>query len=512
VQAVTLSPAEALVVHLASTLGQAAAHEALDVALAGLTTIELAGLEHHWPFWCRPAQHIAPGDWATHGFMGGRGAGKTTPCAHYVVAFAEAHPGCRIALVGPTEDDVRRVMIEGKSGLLAASPPWFPATYEPGVVGGRVTWPNKSQAFQYGAESPDRFRGPEHHLAWCTECGAWGARTADAAWSNLGMGLRLPPAQLLWDSSPKTVPLVARLIAAHKADPAAHRIVPSRMKHNWANLPVRYVIERYAEWGGTRWGRQELDGEYLEDVDGALFSVAWFKRDHAPGKWRRRVLSVDPAASPESSKRDETGIISGGLADDGRIFICRDQSARHGSDTSGGWPAVAVAAYLADEADVMLLEVNMGHDMVFGLVHAAAKERGLAMKMLGPAEEPPPHNPRTIYAREVRAKGTKDDRAMPVSAFYEKGRVLHALGADLVALEDQLTSFVPRQKKSPDRVDATVHLVWELAGLGREARPDGRRELVAATAALSKMTAATPRGEAPSALARLRGPWRGPAL
>ncbi len=464
----TLSSAEALVVHLASTLGQAAAHEALDVALANLATIELAGLEHHWPFWCRPAQRIDPGDWATHGFMGGRGAGKTTPCAHYVVAFAEANPGARIALVGPTEDDVRRVMIEGKSGLLAASPPWFPATYEPGVVGGRVTWANGTQAFQYGAESPDRFRGPEHHLAWCTEVGAWSLRTADTAYSNLGMGLRLGKAQLLWDSSPKTVPLVTRLIAQHKADPAAHRIVASRMKHNWANLPIRYVIEKYAEWGGTRWGRQELDGEYLEDVDGAIFSVAWFKRDHAPAKWRRRALSVDPAASPESSKRDETGIVSGGLAEDGRIFIVRDQSARHGSDTSGGWPAVAVAAYLADESDVMLLEVNMGHDMVFGLVHAAAKEQGIAMKMLSPKEAPPSHNPRVIYAREVRARGTKDDRAMPVSALYEKGRVLHAIGADLVALEDQLTSFVPKQKKSPDRVDATVHLVWELAGLGSD--------------------------------------------
>jgi phage terminase large subunit-like protein len=474
------SPAERLVVHLAASVGQAAAHEALDVLLANLTTTELAGLEHHWPFWRRPAQEIAPG-FASHGFLGGRGAGKTTPCARYVVAEAEANPGMRIALVAPIEDDARRVMIEGRSGLLVASPPWFPAVYEPGVVGGRVTWPNGSQAFQYGAEAPDRFRGPEHHLAWCTEVGAWAQRSAETAWNNLGMGLRLGRAELLWDSSPKTVPLVAKLIARSKAEPNVHRIVRSRMVHNWANLPIRYVVEKYAEFGGTRIGAQELDGEYLEDVEGALFQLAWIveHRRHAPESWARRCVSVDPAITERDERRDSTGIMCGGIDTSGQVYITRDQTGKHSPER---WGSIVIDAYLADRCDCVIVERNRGGDLVTSNLRACAKERGIAVKLLDDCARPVPHDPRTLYVREVHARRGKAERGEPVSVRYEKGKVSHLIGADLATLEEQLTTWTPTMRKSPDRFDACVHLVWELAGLGREVKAEVRTEDVAAVA------------------------------
>lgn len=461
------SAAERLVLHLASSVGQVAAHEALDVLLRNLTTIELAGLEHNWSFWCRAAQRIPADGWGTFGFQGGRGAGKTTPCARYVVEQAEAHPGMRIALVGPTEDDVRRVLVEGKSGLLAASPPWFPAVYEPGVVGGRVTWPNGSQGFQYGAESPDRFRGPEHHLAWCTEVGAWGLRTAEAAWSNLEMGLRLGRAQLLWDSSPKTVPLVAMLRARHRQDPRLHRIVVSRMADNWANLPIRYVVEKYAQWGGTRFGRQELDGEYLEEVDGALFSLEWIvaARRHAPTAWVRRCISVDPAITERDTRRDSTGIVAGGIDSTGQVYVTRDETGKHSPERWGG---LVIDGYLADRCDCVVVERNRGGDLVTSNLRACAKERGIAIKLLGDRDRPPPHAPGVICVREVHARRGKAERGEPVSVLYEKGRVSHLIGADLATLEEQLTTWAPTMKKSPDRFDAAVHLVWELAGLGED--------------------------------------------
>src|SRR6185437_16251357 len=71
----------------------------------------------------------------------------------------------RIALVGATAADVRDTMVDGESGILAISPPWFRPRYEP--TRRRLTWPNGARATTFTADEPDRLRGPEHDCAWC---------------------------------------------------------------------------------------------------------------------------------------------------------------------------------------------------------------------------------------------------------------------------------------------------------------------------------------------------------
>ncbi|MDF0491599.1 terminase family protein, partial [Sphingomonas sp. H39-1-10] len=120
-----------------------------------------------WLEIARPDQITPMGDWEVWLILAGRGWGKTRTGAEDITHFAISNPGVRIALVGPTDDDVRKVMIEGRSGLVNIGDPATRPTYEPSKD--LVTWPNGSMGFCYSAEEPERLRGPEHHRAWCDE-------------------------------------------------------------------------------------------------------------------------------------------------------------------------------------------------------------------------------------------------------------------------------------------------------------------------------------------------------
>ncbi len=510
------SPAEAFILRLARELGRDGAHRFLDMAMRQLPALELAGLEWRWGFWCRPVQEIpTEAEWRSWVFCGGRGTGKTRPCAEFVVAEAQAGRAQRVALVGPTDDDVRKVQVEGQSGLLACSPPWFPARFEPGTAGGRVVWPNGATAFMYSAEAPERFRGPEHHLAWCTELGAWPERNAETAWYNLSMGLRLGYARLIGDTTPRTVPLVARLLARGKSHPEHHRVVRGRMVDNWSNLPPAFVEEQIAAYGGTRLGLQELEGEYLEAIEGALFQQAWIAaaRAHAPTDWILRAIAVDPAISQRGG-RDDTGIVRGGLAG-GRVYVTKDETGRYPPEQ---WAIKVLDAYLEDWCSMVVLERNRGGDMPTALLRAAAKDKGIEVRIWKSptvkaprAGPPPPHDPRIVYVVEVHARRSKDERAMPVAGRYERGQVVHVIGADLADLETELTTWDPTARDSPDRLDALVHLVWELLELGQQGRPDPAETIAGLLEAQAKLTAGAARVPTvgPSEITRVRGAYSG---
>lgn len=378
-----------------------------------------------WEAWARPDQLPPLGDWNLWLVKAGRGWGKTRTGAEWVRSVAK--PGARIALVGPTAADVRDVMIEGESGILAASPPYDRPNYEPSKR--RLTWPNGAIATAYSAEEPDRLRGPQHTHAWCDEVAAW---AYPDAWDMMLMGLRLGTnPRVVATTTPRTVPLMRRI----QASPG---LVITRGKtiENAGNLAPSFLSGLMARYEGTRLGRQELEGEDLDDNPDALWQRDELDRTRvreAP-QLVRVVVAIDPAVS-SNAESDETGIVVAGLGVDGRGYVLADRSGRFKPDA---WAKRAVEAYHAHKADRIIAEGNQGGEMISAVLGTV--EPGLPIRI-------------------VHATRGKVTRAEPVSALYEQGRVSHV--GSLPQLEDQLCTWTPGGP-SPDRLDA---LVWALTEL-----------------------------------------------
>jgi phage terminase large subunit-like protein len=403
-------------------------------------------LRRHWRLWAHDGQ-VPPADgWHTWLVMAGRGFGKTRAGAEWVRAIAEADGTARIALVGASLGEVRRVMIEGESGLLAIAPPKTRPDFEPSKR--TLAWPNGARATLYSAGEPESLRGPQHSHAWCDEIAKWdsaGGR-ATSAWDNLLLGLRLGRApRVVATTTPRAVPLVKRLLG--QADTLVTR---GRTKDNADNLPPGFLRSVRAEFGRSLLARQELDGELIDDIEGALWSRALLEQcreDAGPKEWARVVVGVDPPASAEG---DECGIVVCGLGADGVGRVLADCSVRKPSPER--WARAAAEAARAWEADRVVAEANQGGDMVRSVLRAA-------------------HH--ALPLRLVHASRGKAARAEPVAALYEAGRVRHR--GLFAALEDQLCGLLAGggyegPGRSPDRADALVWALTELM-LGKAGRP-----------------------------------------
>lgn len=383
------------------------------------------------------------GAWSVWLILSGRGFGKTRTGAEWLRAQAEATPRGRFAIVGQTAADVRDVMIEGDSGLIAVSPPWFMPKYEPSKR--RVTWPNGATASTFSGDEPDQLRGPQFHKAWADEPAKW--KYADAAWDNLEMGLRLGDCpQVVATTTPRPIPLIRKLIADEQTV-----VTCGHTNENRSNLSERFVDRVVRKYEGTRLGRQELAGEILDDNPGALWKRSRIEelavRDYPD--LVRIVVAVDPqVADPtKKDKKDqedasaETGIIVAGRSagSDAHAYVLADCSLK---DSPGEWGKAVVQAYLDWNADRVVGEVNNGGALVEFLIATVAKDQ----------------NKRVAY-KAVHASRGKQTRAEPVAALYEQGRV-HHVGAH-PELEDQMCTWEPGQK-SPDRMDALVWAITEL--------------------------------------------------
>jgi phage terminase large subunit-like protein len=410
----------------------------------------------------RGAQVAPLGDWLVWLILAGRGWGKTRTGAEWVKEHGMARPE-RIALVAATLDDVRDTMVEGESGLLSILPP-------SALRGGSrdKAW-NRSMAelylangtkFKgYTAEKPNKLRGPQHHRAWCDEPMSWkdahlGPEAEDTTWSNLMLGLRLGDSpQVVVTGTPKR----RRLLVGRKGKPGiidepSTVVTKGSTYHNLKNLAKTFKAKILAKYEGTRVGRQELNAEILEDVEGALWTAEDIEADRVadrPLSLQRVAVAIDPAVT-SGEDSDETGIIIGGRTDPGlcphcgpleagirHAFVFADRSGRY---TPAGWATVAIGAHDLYESDRVLGEVNNGGDLVESNLRAV--------------------DPSIPY-ESVHASRGKRTRAEPVSALYEQHRV-HHVGA-LDELEDQQTSWVPDSgADSPDRVDALVWLLTDL--------------------------------------------------
>lgn len=380
-----------------------------------------------WPKWARRQQKPPPGDWTTWLLMGGRGSGKTRAGAEWVRRLARRRIS-PIALVGETMSEAVEIMVRGESGLIAVHP-----DHERPVLKGknRLVWPNGVEASILTASDPERFRGPQFAAAWCDEVGKW--PHAEEAWDMLQFGLRLGehPRQLA-TTTPRPTRLIKRLVEDRHT-----RVVRMATQDNYRNLAPNFFDAVVARYQGTVLGRQELDGELIEDRIDALWQRAMF-RPAEGGPEGRIVVAVDPPVTG-TARSDACGIVVAGRQGEGAIVL-EDATLR--GIAPHIWARRAVAAYRAHEADCIVVEVNQGGDLV--------------RQLLAQVDA-------SVPVRSVRANRGKWVRAEPAAALYARGLVRHAPG--LTALEDELCAFGPDGKAdghSPDRVDA---LVWALTEL-----------------------------------------------
>jgi phage terminase large subunit-like protein len=423
--------------------------EALDDAglrrvLAELTEAERRALEAHWPSWAHAGQLAPEGPWRSWTILAGRGFGKTKAGAEWVSDFARANPDARIALVAANADEARDVMVEGRSGLLAVARAeereaivWQPSRR-------KLVFASGAQAFLYSAANPDSLRAPEHHIAWCDELAKW--RYAEAAWFNLGLGLRLGERpRALVTTTPRGVAALRRILAAPRTAVSGGT--------SWANphVPDEFVASQIEAHGGTPFGRAELEGVLLDDVEGALWTWELIERSRVasvPGDCRRVVIGVDP---PASAGGDACGIVVVLLGADGIGYVAADLSVAGLSPE--GWAKKVDAAAEAWGADRVVAEKNNGGEMVAAVLRGA--NVGLPVTL-------------------VHAADGKTARAEPVAVLFESGKA--KLAGRFPELEDELAGMTYGRGyqgpgRSPDRADAMVWALTELLVRKHRAEP-----------------------------------------
>ena len=412
--------------------------------LADVPALALRHLYDDWQIWARddqlpPSAANSGAPWHVWLILGGRGAGKTRAGAEWIRAKALGLPPIadvparRIALVGETLGDVRHVMVEGVSGILAVHRDHERPLFEPSKM--QLTWPNGAIAQMFGGDNPDSLRGPQFDTAWADEVAKW--RDPDSAFDMLQLALRLGQhPQMVATTTPRAIPLLKRLLE----DPMT-AVTRARTADNAGNLAPTFLSEMSRRYAGTALARQELDGEIVDTRAGALWRRDWIEahRVAAAPDLKAIVVAVDPPVTATASS-DACGIMVAGLGPDNRAYILSDRTIQ-GREPSV-WARAAVAAYKDFMADRIVAEVNQGGDLVMSVLRQIDS---------------------TVAVQKVRATRGKWLRAEPVAALYAEGRVCHVGG--FPQLEDQMCAFGAdglSGGRSPDRLDA---LVWALTSL-----------------------------------------------
>ena len=387
----------------------------------------------------RPEQLPTEDDeWSIWLYLAGRGAGKTRTAAEWLAWQALTHDRTRWAVIAPTFGDVRDTCAEGESGLI-------PILHQYGALDyynrstGDIRLINGSRIKLFSADEPDRLRGPQHHGAWCDELAAW--RYPDT-YDQLQFGLRLGQhPKTIITTTPRPTALIKQLIA--KTD-ASVKVIRGSTFDNAKNLAPAALVELPVRYNGTRLGQQELYGEILDDVEGALWTKGVIDRNridqHPP--LARITVSIDPAVT-NTKDSDETGIVVCGSDAAGNGYVIADYSFK-GSPYE--WAKKAVDVFREHKADSILVEVNQGGDMVSAVLRQVDA---------------------SLPIQEIRAHIGKKLRAEPVAAMYEQGRIHHVGTFD--KLEEQMTTWTPDSADSPDRLDAMVQAFSSLIGTSNAA-------------------------------------------
>ena len=407
--------------------------EQRHAVLESLSPSDREELEWSWEFWRQPHQVPPSLPWRVWALSAGRGAGKGWAGAQWVRNEIETGNRRRIALVAPTHLAGRKIMVE--DGLLQLCPPWNRPTYE--MATSVVRWANGGVCHVLSSETPDRIRGFNFDGVWADEVSSW--EHADDTWDQISFATRLAgptgasPA-IVVTTTPKPTKLMRRILA----DPGTI-ITRASTFDNKAHLDPVVLTHLRARYEGSRLGRQELFGELIEDIEGALWQqslIDQYRVTEAPASLKRIVIGVDPSGS---AKGAETGIIAAGVGQNSHLYILADHSVRGSPER---WGRAVVAAYEVHKADRIVCEKNFGGDMCEAVMRSIA--------------------PR-VPIRMVTASRGKVVRAEPIVAQYEQGKVHHC--GTMNALEDQMTGWAPDSgEPSPDRIDALTWACTELSG------------------------------------------------
>jgi phage terminase large subunit-like protein len=284
--------------------------------------------------------------------------------------------------------------------------------------------------------------------AWGDEVAAW-RQTPDAAgmtaFDNLRVGTRLGKnPQILATTTPKRTPLLYKLIEESRTDRAtAAKVVVTKgsTMDNAGNLSGAYLETIMGVYEGTSLARQELYGEMLDDLEGAMWNeelVEAARHTNYPASTPLRVIGVDPSVA--ENPRDECGIVVCASTAEHDLYkrhawVLEDASI-HGSPDTWARKVVEMARKWGCP---VVAEVNQGG----ALVRNAINSIDPSVKVL-----------------EVHSKYGKQLRAEPILLAYEQGRVHHV--NYLPELESQMYSWIPGEGKSPDRIDAMVHAMTAL--------------------------------------------------
>jgi phage terminase large subunit-like protein len=405
----------------------------------------VTAFDEEWGIWVHDGQLPPDDDWLVWVIMGGRSFGKTRAGAEWISARARERPDARIALVAANPQEVRRVMVEGRSGLLAVArrAERGAMAWEPG--NGCLTFASGAKAFVYSGANGEDLRGPEHHFAWCDELPKW--QRAETAWTNLLLGLRAgEKPQAVVTTTPRAVPAMHAVLATPGA------VVTRGTSWDNPHVALAAIAAMNRIHGGTRLGRQELLGELIEDVEGSLWPWALIERSRLEGgiardDLRRVVIGVDP---PATAKGDECGIAACGIDRNGIGYALGDHSA--GGLSPEQWARKVAGAAEKWSADRVVAEGNQGGEMVESVLRGA----GIA-----------------IPVRRVHARFSKGRRAEPIAAFFETGEA--RLAGRFPELESQLAGMTVggdyEGSGSPDRADAMIWAMTELLLGPRRAAP-----------------------------------------
>jgi len=399
----------------------------LDDFLRSLTPQQVLRLKHDWQSHARANQLPPKGDWYIWIMQMGRGSGKTRALTEQVRCWAQ--DGVPITIViAPTSGDLHKVILDGPAGLFAVSPPDFQPVVNRTTM--TLVWPNGAKTLLFSAEEPERLRGPQCYKMACDELAAW---RYPETFDNAILGLRLgEKPQCIIATTPKSTVFYRRVLAMPDVV-----VTHGSTMENRANLSLRFIATVVARNLGTRRGKQELQGELLENVEGALWSSS--KIDALRVKdfpeLQQVVVAVDPAIS-NTEDSDETGIVVCGRSKDGHFYLLDDASGRYDPDP---WARKAVTLYRNRRADFIVAEINQGGAMVEQTIRAVDAN---------------------VSYRGVHASRGKITRAQPIASLTEQGKV-HHVGV-FPELEEQLCSY-SGEGESPDRLDAFVHAMLFLS-------------------------------------------------
>ncbi len=416
-----------------SLLKEALANRTPEELLAALPPHLREYLPYCWEAWARPEQ-LLPDDKRICLLLAGRRFGKTRTAAEWVRRRVSQGIARNIMIVAPTHNDLLTDMLYGKSGLITIHPPGDKPHFK--TTDNTLNWSNGARAICLSAEEPERTRGKEVDTVWCDEIAAW--RYGEEIWKLIKLCIGNRPMRIVVTTTPKPTPLVRKLL-----EEAPH-VVRGSTYENAANLDEEALNDLRKDYEGTRLGRQELHAEILTDVPGALWSDSILDACHVETApvLRRVVVAVDPSGG-HAETNDEQGIVVCGLGDDGNVYVLRDATVKLSPD---GWGRAVINAYVQHSADRVVYEKNFGGEQVEFVIKTAARNMGVQ-----------------VATKFVQASRGKVVRAEPIAALYEQGHVKHV--GFFPELEDQMRHFTPSGEfiQSPDRVDALVWAVTELA-------------------------------------------------